>query len=112
MELRGTGWIVNPHVQHDLASDYKSATVNVTVEVGGQSAGTGFSLRVTFTDPTNKTVGSDTVDCPDLGHFCTGAHTSLEAPPLWSPKSPMQHTAHIVNTIRVTRPPLNSHQFG
>ena len=48
-------------MQHDLASDYKSATVNVSVEVGGQSAGTGFALRVTFTDPANKTVGSDKV---------------------------------------------------
>ena len=48
-------------MQHDLASDFKSATVNVSVEVGGQSAGTGFALRVTFTDPANKTVGSDKV---------------------------------------------------
>ena len=51
------GWIVNPHVQHELASDYKSATVNVTVEVGGQSAGTGFAMRVTFTDPADIAVG-------------------------------------------------------
>jgi hypothetical protein len=103
LELRGSGWIINPHVQHDLAADYKSATVNVTIEVGGQDAGTGFTLRVTFTDPTNKTVGSDEVDCPDLGRFCTGVRTSLAAPQLWSPGSPMQHTAHIVShTIAFT----------
>eukprot|EP01043_Picozoa_sp_COSAG02_P000942 COSAG02_NODE_19_length_53976_cov_37.338512_24_plen_140_part_00 len=102
LELRGAGWIVNPHVQHDLAADYTSATMNVSVEVGGQSAGTGFALHVTITDPTNKTVGSDKVNCPDLGKFCTGAHTSLAAPQLWSPESPMQHTAHIVShTITV-----------
>jgi hypothetical protein len=52
---------VNPHVQHELASDYKSATVNVTVEVGGQSAGTGFAMRVTFTDPADIAVGGQVI---------------------------------------------------
>ena len=50
LELRGKGWIISPHIQHALAEDMKSAVVNATMEVGGQQAGTGFIMRVTFSE--------------------------------------------------------------
>jgi beta-galactosidase/beta-glucuronidase len=96
LESRGAGWIVAPHVQHALASSSGgSATVNVTVEVGGQAAGTGFQLRVQYLDAANRTVGGLTADCPDLGRHCGVPNTQLTRPDLWSPGSPQQYTAHL-----------------
>jgi beta-galactosidase/beta-glucuronidase len=103
LDLRGVGWIMHPHVRHKLSSSGPfsggvnySASVNVSIEVGGQSAGTGFQMRVTLFDPLNKTVSApQSVNCPDLGSACTGADATLFVPALWSPRSPMQHTAKI-----------------
>ena len=40
-------------------------------------------------------MGNSSVNCPDLGAACTGAEATLQSPPLWSPRTPSQHTALI-----------------
>lgn len=103
LEARGPGWIVAPHVQHELASPgLGSAVVNVSIEVGGHEAsGTGFKLRVSYRDPANQPVAGHggpaviTADCPDLGLYCSVPSIRIPDPQLWSPRTPQQYSATI-----------------
>lgn len=107
LEARGKAWIEAPHVQHTVASSYDSASVNVSVAVGGGA--TAVALRVVFVDPNNKTVGQAHAACMTSQHssrsvagsagpidHCSVPDVMLSgSPPLWSTSSPSQHTAFI-----------------
>ena len=98
LEARGKVWIEAPHVQHVVASTYDSASVNVSVTVGGGASAAAVALRVVYVDPNNKTVGQTHVACTSSPR-CTVPDIMLGgSPPLWSPSTPMQHTAFIEMT--------------
>jgi hypothetical protein len=116
------GWIVHPHVQHDLsAPGYDAATVNVSVEIGrhhshgggggASAAPLALSMDVTIVDPANNTVGHARTPCvvsdnwggPGGGSVCTSSDFNLQNPPLWSPATAMnQHTALIKLVMTTT----------
>ena len=94
LEARGKAWIEAPHVQHTVASSYDSASVNVSVTVGGGLAAPAVALRVVYVDPHNRTVGQAHTACTKAAH-CSVPDVTLSHAPLWSPSSPAQHTAFL-----------------
>ena len=99
LESRGKAWIDAPHVQHAVASTYDSASVNVSVTIGGNAGAGAVALRVVYVDPSNRTVGQAHAACAASSH-CSVPDATLKTPPLWSPDSPAQHTAFLEMTSR------------
>jgi beta-galactosidase len=98
LESRAAAWIVDPHVQFELSPAYDAATLNVTVAVEtaatAQQSPHSLSLEVSYLDAANHTLANVSKACTPP--VCIGGQSTLQSPALWSPTSPVLHTAIIV----------------
>eukprot|EP01052_Picozoa_sp_SAG31_P001085 SAG31_NODE_35_length_31836_cov_10.841352_4_plen_1036_part_00 len=94
LESRSKAWIVDPHIQHGVPASLDSATINASITIGGSSGGgSGLSLRATYAiAATNTTVGQVHASCSSA-NVCNVPNIAVNAPQLWSPRSPVLHTA-------------------
>ena len=98
LESRGKAWIDAPHVQHAVASTYDSATVNVSVTIGGNAGAGAVALRVVYVDPSNRTVGQAHAACAASSH-CSVPDVALQVIP-----TPL----HVLGRISPIFPPVFS----
>lgn len=113
---RGAAWLNNPHVQSEVTSTaYDAASVNVTVEVesvrasaAAAAAASALSLSVTYVDKqTNRTLGSIKAACASAAAAdatattttCSTPNLALTAPPLWSPRTPLNQLIAIIDLV-------------
>jgi beta-galactosidase/beta-glucuronidase len=93
LESRPKAWIVDPHIQHGVSASLDSATINASITIGGGGGGGGLSLRVTYAiSATNATVGQVHATCSSA-NVCNVSNIAVNAPQLWSPRSPVLHIA-------------------